>query len=242
MDKYLVNDRPWPSTVAANVRAELMALLTASESLLDGSLEDNPEQLREQLTAIRQGTAWLQRHVENLLSAEALRQGRLHLHLEVTALEDWLRETQPVVRPLLLARKQSLRIVRRGALRPVTMDRRRITQVVMNLIANASDRTDASGGIELSLASRKNGMRVTVADSGPAVRELPPGQGFGAFEQEVPLDQRAEKRAVEGLALSQAIVEQHEGQTGVTNLPGGGAAFWFELPARWSRRGEVRPG
>jgi K+-sensing histidine kinase KdpD len=212
------------------VRAELAGLLVASESLAAGPIAADPGQLREQLTAIRRGTAWLQRYVDNLLCAEMLRRGDLRLRLQPTALEDSLREIQPAIRPVLLARGQALRIVRRGALAAVSMDRHRITLAMTNLVATASSRTPPAEVISLTLTPRKGAVRMAVEDRGPWLPEPVPAAGFGGALRELASTEDKKGRDDLSLMVVQAIVEAHDGRVGVANRPQGGVTYWLELP------------
>ena len=54
---------------------------------------------------------------------------------------------------------------------------------------------------------------------------------FEPFRQAEQSDARRHRGAGLGLAICRAIVQQHGGTIGVTPRPGGGATFWFTMPA-----------
>ncbi len=104
-----------------------------------------------------------------------------------------------------------------------------LTSMVANLIGNAVKHMGEAPirRIETSATDRGEMVRVTVADTGPGVplhlREAI-FQPFVKGSREVP-------GAGLGLATVKRLAEGHGGSAGMTPAPGGGSAFWFELPS-----------
>ena len=189
-------------------------------------------QVRAMASGIRRQALWLQGLVENLLCASVLGQGRFEIHPQPIMLGEILQEVRPVVEPLLAHKGQRLRVSAGRADREVSVDWRRIGQVLVNLITNASKYAGRDSVIDVTGAVRGEAVRVTVADRGPG---LPVGSGGRLFEpfHRGAEDARSGKEGVGlGLAIVKAIVEAHGGQVGAENRRGGGASFWFELPRR----------
>lgn len=113
-------------------------------------------------------------------------------------------------------------------------DEGRIEQVVGNLLSNALKMTPA-GRVLLTVRARPSGddvvdLEILVADQGPGVPEDMRERIFQPFEQ---LDDgRAAGGAGLGLAICRASVETMGGEIGVEPAAGGGAVFWFRIPAR----------
>jgi two-component system sensor histidine kinase KdpD len=229
------------STVAHELRGPLMALATSAELLVADFDSLAPEQIREMVAAIHCRALWLQELVENLLCAASLREGRLAIHVQPLNLIEVVAEVRQVVNPLLRRRDQRLRIhdVSPIQLPEVHADGRRLGQVLVNLILNASKFSPPGSPVEVVLGARGPMMRVTVADRGPG---LPTGLIEQLFEpffrapssQSAPLLGVAGATAPEGVGLGLAIVKEivarHGGSVGAANRRGGGARFWFELP------------
>jgi signal transduction histidine kinase len=84
----------------------------------------------------------------------------------------------------------------------------------------------------VTVTGSRNGEagRITVLDNGPGV---PPDQRSVIFEDRV-RGTEAAGSDIEGLGIGLAtcarIIAAHGGRLGVDEAPGGGAAFWFELP------------
>jgi two-component system sensor histidine kinase HydH len=119
-----------------------------------------------------------------------------------------------------------------GAMPPVAVDPGQFRQLVVNLVLNAVQASEAKGGgVELRLFSEDYDLLLTVEDR---------GQGLSTevlarlFE---PLFTTRSTGTGLGLALCHRIVEKHGGTISAVNRPGGGATFSVRVP----RNGEVQP-
>jgi two-component system NtrC family sensor kinase len=111
---------------------------------------------------------------------------------------------------------------------PVWADEHQIQQVLLNLVQNAHQAMRPQGGGTLTVRVKPESgwARIEVLDDGPGIapenlRRLfepffttkAPGEGSGL-----------------GLSVSYGIVAEHNGRLWAENRPGGGAAFYVELP------------
>ncbi len=224
------------SAVAHDLRTPIAALAMSSELLAEDAELLDAAQVRAMAAGIHRQALWLQGLVENLLCATVLGEGRFEVHPQPIMLGEILQEVRPVVEPLLAQKGQRLRLAVGRANREVAVDWRRIGQVLVNLITNASKYAGRDTPIEVRCGLRSQAVRVTVADRGPG---LPVGGGeqlFAAFARGAE-DKRSGKEGVGlGLAIVKAIVEAHGGRVGAANRRGGGSSFWFELPL-WQAAG-----
>ena len=114
----------------------------------------------------------------------------------------------------------------------VHVDRPRLVQVIANLLANATRFAPAESAVELtaalSLREAKRVLRVEVLDRGPGV---PPDFRSSLFEPFARARPAGSPGAGLGLATAAAAVHAHGGAIGYDERPGGGARFWFWVPA-----------
>jgi K+-sensing histidine kinase KdpD len=218
------------AVVGHALRTPLAALLVAADDLSDGVDLHNANRSRQLVGQIRSGTAWLQCQVDNLLTVELLRSRQLQIQPRLTDLVAWVCELQEVVHALLVHKNQVLRLARRGAMPAVLMDPRRVTQAVVNLIANASRVMEADQVIDVTLARHGRLVRITVADRGPGLRGESPEQLFAMTDQATATGQPDEGMTGLGLGVTRMIIEAHGGQVGAHTRRRGGACFWVELP------------
>jgi len=114
----------------------------------------------------------------------------------------------------------------------VTVDERRLGQVLMNLLGNAVKFTER-GSVTLSLhriaaCASSVGVRFEVADTGSGLHAGDVERIFRPFEQAGDARQRAEGTGL-GLAISRQLVQAMGGEIDVRSEPGRGSVFSFEL-------------
>jgi nitrogen-specific signal transduction histidine kinase/CheY-like chemotaxis protein len=104
-----------------------------------------------------------------------------------------------------------------------------IQQVFLNLVTNAFQAMDESGGT-LTVRSRLSGdrLRVEVDDTGPGVPPEIRSRIFDPFFTTKPVG----KGTGLGLSVAHGIITAHEGRIWVEESPAGGARFIIDLPVR----------
>jgi signal transduction histidine kinase len=227
------------AAVAHELRGPLTALATSSELLAEDFLHLDPEQVKSMLGAMHRRTLWLQGLVENLLCAATIREGRLHLYRQSLSLSDLLADVDAVVDPLLAQRGQRLRMRLANRLPEVLADSRRLGQVLINLILNASKFGAANTTIDVSIAIRDGSVRVSVADRGPGVAADEAHRLFEAYYRAAATAGSGKDGVGLGLSIVKSIVEAHGGLVGVESRRGGGARFWFSIPTVSSSAGRA---
>ena len=112
----------------------------------------------------------------------------------------------------------------------VQVDRPRLVQVITNLLANATLSAPPASTVELAaeLDEATRVLRVDVLDRGPGV---PLDFRSSLFEPFARARPAASPGAGLGLATAAAAVHAHGGAIGYDDRPGGGARFWFWVPA-----------
>ena len=105
-------------------------------------------------------------------------------------------------------------------------------QVLSNLIGNAVVHNVPNGSVEVSTKALRGEsgeprLRVIVRDTGPG---LTPEQLAHIFQPFVRYARPSVKGTGLGLSLSRSIAERDGGTVGAESTPGGGSAFWVELP------------
>jgi K+-sensing histidine kinase KdpD len=218
------------ATVAHELRGPLTALAQSSELLAEDFLLLEPDQIKSMLGAMHRRTLWLQGLVENLLCAATIREGRLQLYRQSLSLSDLLEDMEAVVGPILAQRGQPLRVRMSQRLPEVLADSRRLGQVLINLILNASKFGAPNTPIDVTISTRNDAVRVAVADRGPGVSMDQADNLFQPYYRALATATSGKDGVGLGLSIVKSVVEAHGGDVGVANRRGGGARFWFSIP------------
>ena len=103
-------------------------------------------------------------------------------------------------------------------------DTTQISQVLLNLIANAVQAMPGGGRLEVALRRKAEGIEITVADTGCGMTELQKAQVFQ------PLFTTKPKGIGLGLAVSKKLIEAHGGEITCDSAVGKGTRFSIWLP------------
>jgi signal transduction histidine kinase len=110
----------------------------------------------------------------------------------------------------------------------VSCDKRRVRQVLLNLVANAAKFT-AQGTITLSAKRREREVLFAVIDTGPGIPLADQSKIFDPFVQ-TEAGMRHGGGTGLGLPITKNLVEAHGGRIWVESVLGEGAAFFVVLP------------
>jgi two-component system sensor kinase FixL len=108
----------------------------------------------------------------------------------------------------------------------VLVDRVQVQQVLLNLLRNAVEAMESQARRELIVAAQRDadGVRITVADTGPGVPPEIAAQLFQPF-----VTTKADGMGI-GLSVCRTIVESHGGRLWTEANPAGGTLFHFTVP------------
>jgi PAS domain S-box-containing protein len=227
------------STFLANMSHELRTPLNAVlgfSRLLKNDPDVTPPQ-RETLDVIVRSGEHLLNLINNVLDMAKIESGRVVLKESEVDLNQLLHEMQSLMGVGAVEKGLRFALEHDPDLpRFVAVDAGKLRQVLLNLLGNAIKYTD-SGGVKLRArlasiqGSEKAKVRFEVEDSGPGISQEDCQRIFFPFVQ---LGDQAPAQAGTGLGLAicKQYVELMGGQIGVTNKPGKGSVFNFEIPVR----------
>lgn len=219
------------ATVSHELRTPLTSIIGTLGLLLGGVAGSLPPPAARLLSIAHTNGMRLVRLVNDMLDIEKIEAGKAvfeYRRTEIRALVE-----QAIESNRGFADQYGVHVVlARDAVRAsVFADPDRITQVVVNLLANACKFSPKDGVVEVGVQRVGGAVRVSVRDHGPGVPEELRGRLFGKFAQAT--ESGGQKREGSGLGLHivKQIVDQHGGKVGFDDAPGGGTVFHFDLPA-----------
>ena len=218
------------ANIAHEFRTPLSALKASIELLLDQAPDLSPSELQELYTSLHLGILGLHTLVDNLLESANIEARRFRISPRKSDLGNIIAEAAQTMQPLLAKYEQHLTIELPVDIPVVQADPRRVVQVLINLLSNASRYGPSNEEITLQITVDMQFARVSVIDRGPGIR---PKDRTNLFQRFVfPHADESVSQAGAGLGLSvvKAIITAHNGQVGVDDRPGGGSIFWFTLP------------
>ena len=123
-----------------------------------------------------------------------------------------------------MAHEHGVRIHVRGEPALARCDRRKVKQVLMNLVQNALDAAAGGGDLEIEVTVDGGEARVAVLDRG---RGVDPALAARVFEAGVTSKARGSGL---GLTIARALARQHGGDVDLRGRDGGGSAAVLRLP------------
>ena len=220
-------------SVLANIshefRTPLAAQLASIELLREGinSLDANAR--TELVDSLERGTLRLTRLIDNLLESVRIESGQLAIRSQSVDLAEVIEEARALIGSLLVLRRQSLEARLPPELPPVSGDKTRLTQVFVNLIANASKFAPEGSVIRIGAEPRGAMLAAWVEDEGPGVLE---SEGTAIFER---FRRGAEEEPEPGglglgLWIVRSIVDRHGGTVTVERTGAERTRFAVSLP------------
>lgn len=213
--------------VSHDLRTPTSAIAMCARTLLEHPPASDAER-HELYATILEASNWTHRLMQDLLDAAAIDAGRLSIHLEpadigpvvTTAIDQFAERARGA--------KLSLRAVLAPELPPVMIDADRILQLLGNLLTNALRFTPAGGDITVSAKAARDGVVLTVRDSGGGIKTEHLPHLFDRFWQ-VRQAGVAQGSGL-GLAIAKGIVEAHRGRIAVESDVGRGSVFSILIP------------
>ena len=225
--------------VSHELRGPLTTIKGSAATVLSTTRPFSPMETRSFFRTIDQQTDLLSDLVSNLLDVTRIEAGALVVDPEPTDVNDLIEEAVNTFR-------------RGGSLQPVQVDlpsdlphisadSQRVTQVLNNLLSNASKYSPATSPIRVTASLEEPYLAVSVIDEGQGVTADQLPRLFRKFSR-ARLEEGQEN--VEGhglgLAICKGIVEAHGGRIWVESRgEGDGARFTFTIPIAPDAEGEI---
>jgi signal transduction histidine kinase len=214
------------ASMSHELRTPLNAILGYGELVRDGIYGEVPERVRAVLERVDLSGRHLLSLINDVLDLSKIEAGQLLLSLGAYSLRDVVQSVCASVEPPAGAKGLRLAVDVPLDLPAAWGDERRVTQVLLNLTANAVKFTEAG---EVRLRARVDGgaFLVSVADTGPGIAEADQERIFEEFQQAGGVGKGGTGL---GLAISKRIVELHGGTIAVASEVGRGSTFTVALP------------
>lgn len=212
--------------VSHELREPLAAIKGSATTLLEEAAALDPAEMREFHRIIVEQARHMRGLIGDLLDTGRIESGTLSVApepSEVAALVERARSTF-----LSGGGRHALLVDLPAGLPPVMADRRRIVQVLSNLLANAARHAPESSPIRVGAVREEAHVAVSVSDEG---RGVAPERLPHLFRRHAGAGEGATAGHGLGLAISKGLVEAHGGRIRAESAgPGRGTTFTFTVP------------
>lgn len=220
------------SNVSLELRTPLTTLSGYSQLLLDGSEGELSTNQQEDVQSIYRGGQQLLGLVNDVIDISVIESGHLQLSPEDVDLAPLCRELVQAQTGVLEAEQRHKEVTLRAEidddLPPFRADRRRLIQVIQNLLSNALKFTE-KGSVTLSVKRQGEQVAIAVQDTGVGIGQLDLARVFDSFRQVGELSARRRGSGL-GLAIARRLVELHGGTITVESELDRGSTFTVLLP------------
>jgi PAS domain S-box-containing protein len=188
---------------------------------------------RVRLAKVDDAAKHLLQVISDILDLSKIEAGKMTLELREFALDEVLERATAMVRPR--AAEKGLELITDSDHVPHRLvgDPTRLSQVLINLLANAVKFTSAGWvRVRARLTGRQQSrlqVRFDVQDTGPGIAPEQQARLFEAFEQGDSSLTRRHGGTGLGLALTRRFAALMGGEAGVTSTVGAGSTFWFTV-------------
>jgi heavy metal sensor kinase len=172
----------------------------------------------------------LGRLVNDLLTLNRVDEGQIQLEREEVRLDSLVQAVAATVETLAEEHQIAIHVQHSAAI-TIQGDETRLIQMVMNLLENAIQYTDAGGRVSISVTTKQTQALLIVQDTGIGIAPEHIPRLFDRFYR-VDLARTRSRGGNSGLGLATVdwIVKAHHGTINVASQPGQGSTFTVSLP------------
>ena len=224
--------KEFTSTLSHELRTPLTSIIGSLQLVNSGMFGALAKDAAEMTDLAERNAQRLLDLINDLLDIERIESGRLSVQPEDIALDELIRESIDLNRTYAERFGVRLALCSDPPRVIVRADRKRLQQVMTNLISNAAKFSPEGAEVEVRAACEASRAVVCVEDRGPGIPEEFRSRIFGRFAQADSALTRQKGGTGLGLAICKRLIEMMEGEISYADRPGGGTSFRFELPAR----------
>ncbi|MDH3706775.1 MAG: HAMP domain-containing histidine kinase [Acidimicrobiia bacterium] len=231
LESRIERDARFASEVSHELRSPLMTL-TASVEVLENNRDDLPERAQTALDLLADDLERFKQLVEDLLEISRFDAGAAQLALDEVLIVEFVGQAVGFLVPGNVP--VDVEPVLAGAI--VSIDKRRLMQVLSNLLDNAEKYGGGVSRVAILPGRDDHHLRIAVEDNGDGVPADERAVIFDRFSRGSAGGRRGADTGVGlGLSLVAEHVQLHGGEVWVEDGVAGGARFVIELPRESAR-------
>jgi signal transduction histidine kinase len=214
------------SVTSHELKTPLTAIKATAELLL--AYEFDATQRGEMLGDIYRQAERLELLIREILDASQLDSGRMPLEPYEVDLRSTLAEVLDELQTQMGETRLTVRFP--AAMPKVWADKRKLSQILVNLITNAIKYSPESSSVVVTATVGNDSVRVGVKDRGIGIKPEDQQRLFKKFQRIPDPSTRRTSGTGLGLYIVKGLVELHGGTVDVESAYGKGSTFYFTLP------------
>ncbi len=220
------------ANMSHELRTPLNSIIGFSSVLCENQNGDlNEKELRYANNILNSGTHLLNL-INDILDLSKVESGEDSVHKESIVLSELFADIHALLEQMAAEKSISLDFTLYPDNLKVHADRKKLKQILYNLIGNALKFTKKDGSVKVAATNKDDGfVRFCVSDSGIGIPEEMHEKIFESFKQVDSSHARLYQGTGLGLSLVKKFIELHGGNISVESELGKGSTFTFTLPA-----------
>lgn len=220
------------ASMSHELRTPLNGIIGSADLLSSNLYGPLNKKQNEYMKQITECATLLQSLIQDLLDLASLETNRLQIKRSHFQIEAFLNETLKIINPVYEEKQLELKIIPEKQERGCFYgDKRRLKQVLLNLLTNAAKYSPKGSKITIEiLITAKNMLEISVIDHGIGISTNEQARIFEEFYQ---VKQETNRKPVGtgiGLSISKKIIELHHGSIEVSSESKKGSIFKLKLP------------
>jgi signal transduction histidine kinase len=214
-------------------RTPLNAMLGYTSMLLQGVAGTVEPPVKRQLGRIESNGRHLLTIINEILDISRIEAGRMPLQIATFRVADLVSEVKAELEPIIMRSKLNVTLDLPKEIQPISSDRQKVKQILLNLLSNALKFTHHGG---VTIAARRNPrertLTLTVTDTGIGIPGTDLDKIFEDFRQLDNSPTRAYGGTGLGLSICRRLAQMLDGRITVQSEVGKGSTFTLTLPTK----------
>jgi signal transduction histidine kinase/PAS domain-containing protein len=217
-------------------RTPLNAILGYTSMLLQGVGGHIEGTARRQLSRIESNGRHLLTIINEILDISRIEAGRMPLQMSRFRIPELVNEVRAELEPIIIRTRLNVTIKLGRDLPPITSDRQKVKQILLNLLSNALKFThEGTVRIEARRRAKDRTVELSVSDTGIGIASADQERIFEDFRQLDNSPTRAYGGTGLGLSICKRLAQMLGGTITVDSQVGVGSTFTLTLPSQGRR-------